>query len=167
MRMCIAVVIGVTSIALVAAGQAAAKNTQLHAVLSGVQEVPGPGDGDGLGTAEVDVKTKRDKKKAEICFRLEWSGIGQPIGGHIHDGAAGTDGPIVVPLFEGAAGVCRRDGLCKDQGQDGQAHCQEPRRLLRQHPHRRAPRRRDPGPTAPPGALGPRTCAACRSSRRP
>jgi hypothetical protein len=103
--------VAVTS--LTAAGPAAAKNTQLAATLSGAQEVPGPGDPDGTGTAELDVKTKPGKKKAEICFGVNWSSIAQPTAAHIHKGAQGTDGAIVVPLFESTAGITGELGCVK------------------------------------------------------
>jgi CHRD domain len=98
---------------LAAAAPAAAKNTQLIAPLSGVQEVPGPGDPDGSGEAELDVKTKPGKKKAEICFGVRWSSIAQPTAAHIHEGAQGTDGPIVVPLFESTTAVANELGCVK------------------------------------------------------
>jgi hypothetical protein len=92
-----------TSLAI--AGAAGAKNTQLAAAMSGAQEFPGPGDADGTGTAEIDVKTKPGKKKAEICFGIRWFSIAQPTAAHIHGGAQGADGPIVVPLFESTTSV--------------------------------------------------------------
>jgi hypothetical protein len=95
----------VATMSLAAAGPAAAKNTQLAATLSGAQEVPGPGDLDGTGTAELDVKTKPGKKKAEICFGIRWFSIAQPTAAHIHAGAQGSDGPIIVPLFESTTSV--------------------------------------------------------------
>ena len=98
---------------LATAGVASAKNTQLAATMSGAQEVPGPGDADGAGTAEIDVKTKPGKKKAKVCFLLTWTAIDQAIAAHIHEGAQGTDGAVVVPLFETPAASTTATGCVK------------------------------------------------------
>jgi hypothetical protein len=70
----------------------------LAAQLSGDQEVPTPGgpavgDRDGRAVALVKVKGNR------VSFALEYKGIGAPTLGHIHQGAAGTNGPVKVNLF--------------------------------------------------------------------
>jgi CHRD domain len=96
-----AIVLGVATLALIAAGTAVAKTTQLQAELNGASEVPGPGDPDATGTAGMVLKEKPGKPKGTICFVITFQGAA-PIAGHIHQGAAGTDGPIVVPLFESA-----------------------------------------------------------------
>ncbi|MEV0036447.1 CHRD domain-containing protein [Streptomyces sp. NPDC050804] len=72
-----------------------------RAALSGDQEVPvagGPavGDGDGSGEARVEVKGDR------VTFSLRWEGIGAPTLGHIHEGRAGANGDVRVPLFTSA-----------------------------------------------------------------
>jgi hypothetical protein len=36
----------------------------------------------------------------KACFVLRWSGIGAPTASHIHQGAAGVAGPVVVPFFQ-------------------------------------------------------------------
>jgi hypothetical protein len=66
--------------------------------LSGKQERP-KGDPDGKGTAKI----KLEQSKGEVCFRLTWSGIGTPTAAHIHQGKRGVAGPVVVPIFGGAA----------------------------------------------------------------
>jgi hypothetical protein len=76
----------------------ATDSTLLRARLNGANEVPGPGDPDGFGQAFVRLSSDR------ICFALEWSDIGQPTRGHIHVGAAGVAGAIVVPFFESLPG---------------------------------------------------------------
>jgi hypothetical protein len=68
--------------------------TLLRARLNGVSEVPGPGDPDGFGQAFVRLSHDR------ICFALEWSDIDNPTRGHIHVGAPGVAGGIVVAFFE-------------------------------------------------------------------
>ena len=67
---------------------------QLAARLNGANEVPGPGDPDGRGLALV--RTGRQR----VCFALGWTGIAPPIFAHIHVGAAGVAGPVVVLFFD-------------------------------------------------------------------
>jgi hypothetical protein len=67
---------------------------QLAAGLNGANEVPGPGDPDGRGLALV--KTGRER----VCFALAWTRIAPPIFAHIHAGAAGVAGPVVVLFFD-------------------------------------------------------------------
>jgi CHRD domain len=66
---------------------------QLTARLLGRNEVP-PADPDGRGQAFVDTGRTR------VCFALAWTRIGPPIFAHIHQGAAGDIGPVVVPFFD-------------------------------------------------------------------
>jgi hypothetical protein len=66
---------------------------QLAARLSGANEVP-PADPDGRGLALV--RTGRER----VCFALGWTGIAPPIFAHIHAGAAGVNGPVVVLFFD-------------------------------------------------------------------
>ena len=73
------------------------KVTTLAATLKGANEVPGPGDPDGRGLALV--RTGRER----VCFALAWTGIAPPIFAHIHAGAAGVAGPVVVPFFQPGA----------------------------------------------------------------
>jgi hypothetical protein len=67
---------------------------QLAARLNGANEFPGPGDPDGRGLAQV--KTGRER----VCFALGWTKIAPPIFAHIHVGAAGVAGPVVVLFFD-------------------------------------------------------------------
>jgi CHRD domain len=67
---------------------------QLSARLNGANEVPGPGDPDGRGLALV--RTGRER----VCFALGWEKIAPPIFAHIHEGAAGVAGPVVVLFFD-------------------------------------------------------------------
>jgi CHRD domain len=79
---------------LAAPGVAAAgdRATLLTAELSGANELAG-GDPDGSGQATVLLRGDR------VCFAVSFSNIGAPVAGHIHSGAAGVNGPIVVPFF--------------------------------------------------------------------
>jgi hypothetical protein len=63
--------------------------------LTGAEEVPGPGDPDGRGRAEVSIIDKLD----QLCYEIEdVAGIAPATAAHIHRGARGVAGPIVVTL---------------------------------------------------------------------
>lgn len=67
----------------------------LGAVLSGANAVPGPGDPDGRGVALILLAPAR----GQVCFQINVVNITLPaMGAHIHQGAAGVSGPIVVTL---------------------------------------------------------------------
>ncbi len=61
--------------------------------LSGAVETP-PGDPNGRGSALLLFLEKRQR----VCFNLSVSGIGPATAAHIHHGAVGTAGPIVIAL---------------------------------------------------------------------
>jgi hypothetical protein len=102
--------------ALAAAGAAGAGDggRPLSATpLTGAQEVPGPGDADASGTADVVL----NQGERTVCFELTWANIdGTVTASHIHRGAAGEAGPIVVPLFvEGSfSGTDAASGCAED-----------------------------------------------------
>jgi hypothetical protein len=58
----------------------------------GAEEVPNPGDPDGTGTADV----KLDQNKNEVCYDIKVENIAAPAAAHIHKGAKGAAGPVVV-----------------------------------------------------------------------
>jgi hypothetical protein len=66
---------------------------RLHTNLTGASEVP-PGDPDGSGTAHVSIASALNR----ICTDLEVREIGVVTAAHIHRGAAGVNGPPVIPL---------------------------------------------------------------------
>jgi CHRD domain len=69
--------------------------TALTATLTGAAEVPGPGDPDGSGQATI----RLTAGEGRLCFQLSAAGITLPAtGAHIHIGAAGSAGIILVPL---------------------------------------------------------------------
>jgi hypothetical protein len=72
-------------------GQSAGAWTKFTAKLSGDNEVGG-GDPDGSGTAAV--KTRG----TEVCYDLKWTGVDVTMA-HIHKGAAGANGDVVVNFF--------------------------------------------------------------------
>jgi hypothetical protein len=67
---------------------------RLRAQLSGAAEVPGPGDPDGSGTARITLRPE----EGEACFELSVSNIEPATAAHIHEGAEGVAGPVVIPL---------------------------------------------------------------------
>lgn len=69
--------------------------TFFAAKLIGANETGG-GDPDGSGNAVVRIRD------TEVCFLLSWSKIAAPVASHIHMGAAGANGPVVVGFFAGA-----------------------------------------------------------------
>ena len=68
----------------------------LIARLTGAAEVPGPGDPDGHGVVAVVVFSQQQR----ICAQGLVFNIGQPTGVHIHQGAAGNAGPVVVDFAQ-------------------------------------------------------------------
>src|SRR6266545_2222468 len=76
----------------------AGNHRKLSATLLGANEVP-PADPDGSGQAGVSASDSR------ICWTVSWSDIATPTRGHIHQGVAGVNGPIVVPFFEAPSGL--------------------------------------------------------------
>lgn len=72
----------------------------LAASLSGDQEVPGPGDADGSGFASLTL----NQGQGLICYELTVENIDPARAAHIHIGAAGVAGPIVVHLAAPTSG---------------------------------------------------------------
>lgn len=72
----------------------------LTASLHGDADVP-PGDPDGFGFAKVRI----DLVTSQVCYRLSVAATDTPVAAHIHHGAAGTNGPVVVPFTAPAEGL--------------------------------------------------------------
>lgn len=70
--------------------------------MTGAQEVPGPGDADGTGVAMVNLKVGA----GQVCVSQRHNNIAAPNLMHIHDGAVGVGGPIVVNLTSVINGGC-------------------------------------------------------------
>ncbi len=79
---------------------AVAAETIHIADLSGDQEVPGPGDPDGLGYAELRI----DPAGGQVCAYIAVEEIAEPTAAHIHAGAEGVAGGVVVTLPTPTAG---------------------------------------------------------------
>jgi hypothetical protein len=73
---------------------APAAELKAKATLTGAAEVPGPGDTNGSGTVQVTL----DSDKNEVCYDLAVATIEEATGAHIHEGAAGKEGPVTVSL---------------------------------------------------------------------
>ncbi len=73
---------------------------KLGASLTGSAEIPGPGDSDGGATASVTVNVG----KKQVCYTLSINGIDTATMAHIHKGASGVAGPVVVSLTAPATG---------------------------------------------------------------
>ena len=68
----------------------------LIARLAGAAEAPGPGDPDGFGFVTVSLFSQQQT----ICATGLVFNIGQQTGAHIHQGAVGEAGPVVVDLSQ-------------------------------------------------------------------
>ncbi|HEX7705532.1 MAG TPA: CHRD domain-containing protein [Thermoanaerobaculia bacterium] len=77
---------------LIAILPVAAFGQSFSAQLTGAAEVPGPGDTDGSGFAVIVIDG------TTIRYNVLVQNIGTPTGAHIHRGAVGTAGPVVVDL---------------------------------------------------------------------
>jgi hypothetical protein len=113
----VASAIAIPSIALGNARRSEGSLSAMHAAekpyvtqLTGANEVPGPGDADGAGAATVSIGVI-DATTAEVCWDLAYSGIDAPAAAHIHRGAAGVAGPVVVDF--GTPGATSHTG-CVD-----------------------------------------------------
>jgi hypothetical protein len=93
-------------------GAALAKGgAPLVAYLIGANEVPNPGDPDGTGFARVTL----NPGQGEVCWEISYANIDPATAAHIHIGAAGVPGGVVVPLNPNEPGcVSASQELIKD-----------------------------------------------------
>jgi len=91
---------------LALASVALAAETTLTATLAGVTEGDNPGDPDGSGTASIVL----DPEAGTACWTLTVENIEPVEQSHIHIGAEGESGDVVVPLdvdgFDGSSEGC-------------------------------------------------------------
>lgn len=98
-------------VAALGGSPAGAGGRPLSATLTGAAEVPGPGDPDGSGAASITL----NQGQGEVCFRISVADIDPPTAAHIHIGAAGVSGGVVVNFdvavngLEGCVGGVDRD----------------------------------------------------------
>ncbi len=103
----VAVVAGAIAVPTIAFGNARRSEGTLSAsqaaeqpyvaLLSGANEVPDAGDPDGSGSATVSIAIL-DDVEAEVCWDVWYGAVSVPTGLHIHRGAEGVAGPVVVDL---------------------------------------------------------------------
>jgi len=86
--------VAVASVWLVAFGVSTASAGNKFANLTGAQEVPGPADPDGSAAAMLTLRPAT----GQVCVAQRHSNIDAPTAMHIHRGAAGVAGPIIVDL---------------------------------------------------------------------
>jgi hypothetical protein len=65
----------------------------LSAVMTGAEEVPGPGVKDGIGSFTFDIAGPKG------CYDIKATMGEKPTKAHIHQGAKGTAGPVLVDLM--------------------------------------------------------------------
>jgi len=87
--------------AAVIAFPATAATTKFQTQLAGAAEVPGPGADKGAGEATLTF----DSDKGQVCYMLHASGTDTPTMAHIHKGAVGVGGGVVVSLEPPAQGM--------------------------------------------------------------
>ena len=80
------------ALVLVSCFTAAAGAQTLIAVLNGASEAPGPGDADGFGLAGVRFEG------TTVAYNMMIQHVSTPTASHIHRGAAGVPGPVVIAL---------------------------------------------------------------------
>ena len=80
------------TIGVAAIAGAQGRSNEFTATMKGSSESPkGPSSASGTFTVEF--------KNGQACFKMSVKGLGAfPVAAHIHRGAAGTNGPIVVDL---------------------------------------------------------------------
>jgi hypothetical protein len=89
----ISLVVALTA-GLVFAGVAMAGGRPLTATLAGANERPVTGDPDGSGWFSATF----NPGTGEVCFAYEATGVEPLAAAHIHAAAAGSPGPVVIPL---------------------------------------------------------------------
>ena len=87
--------------AALAGGAAAVGGKPYSTPMSGAEEAPGPGDPDGSGFASFTVNAGQ----GVICYSLSVENIDPAVAAHIHIGAVGVPGPVVVPLNPPTSGT--------------------------------------------------------------
>jgi hypothetical protein len=70
------------------------RRATLYVSMTGIQEVPGPGEPAGNGTVEINVVPA----SGQLCWNLYARQIGPATAAHIHRGAEGIAGPVVLML---------------------------------------------------------------------
>lgn len=93
---------GFAALASFATPASAAAPASFNILLTGPAEVP-PASAAGHGTASITV----DTVKGQVCYELTATGTDTPTMAHVHKGALGVAGPVVVSLDAPASGSSR------------------------------------------------------------
>jgi hypothetical protein len=108
LRMLLVTITALTLTVALAGTVLAVQATLTTQLQGGAAEVP-PGDPDGSGTASVMINTDT----GQVCWEITVQNIAAATASHIHEGAAGVAGDVVVPLdtdgFEGSSEGCVED----------------------------------------------------------
>ncbi len=91
------------ALALLSSAHLVAAQDTLRAKLTGTAESPDPGDVKGSGSARVTI----NMEKNEVCYDLSVAEIQEATAAHIHEGAMGKTGPVVVGLEAPKTGVAQ------------------------------------------------------------
>ena len=98
MRVLVALALVCLTAGAAVAGAQRTRN-EFDASMSGARETP-RGDPQGRGTFTVEFR------RGQACYRMVVRGIAKPVAAHIHRGAAGVNGPVVIdlkPAFRGTS----------------------------------------------------------------
>jgi len=95
-----ALALGIALVATVgAAARPQAQAIQIRTVMNAAQEVPAPAGDTSNGRGTFAATVTKSETGASISWELTFSGLtGNAIAAHIHTGAAGTPGPVVLAL---------------------------------------------------------------------
>lgn len=108
-QLALAMTLGLLASLALVGGALAAPTTLTATLAGGAAEVPNPGDPDGSGTASITI----DPATGEVCWNLTAASTMPATQSHIHTGAAGVGGGVLVPLdvdgFTGSSEGCIAD----------------------------------------------------------
>lgn len=104
-RMFALVFVAAAALVIVGAGIAATTcfGVKKTTTLTGGVEVPIAGDPDGTGKAVIGLNVA----EGLVCWSMTVRGIGTAAAAHIHKGATGVSGPVVVPLGTPSTGATK------------------------------------------------------------
>ena len=116
-----AIALGIALTATVgASARPQATAMQVRTVMNAAQEVPAPsGDVSNARGAFAASITKSDSGGASISWQLSFDGLtGNAVAAHIHTGAPGSPGPVVLPLCGPCQGALSGTGNLTDAALD-------------------------------------------------
>lgn len=95
------IVLGIAGVGVIAT-PARAKEASFSSKMTTAEEVPDKGPEGATGTATVSINTDTN----QVCYKLSTAGLTEaPTLGHIHEGAAGVAGPVVIDFNVAANGL--------------------------------------------------------------